>query len=524
MPKYTPKVYIKPRLTDIVYLATQELGYQCCNNMNDSDIIYSEHCPDVDELITWLDGTKKNTKVFRFPELAAEMSKCELSSNLNIVGRFFPNEYAFNPRTFILPREMALVQSLLDRRLIDEKKTWIFKPSMGCQGDGIFLSQNLRTGLEYSNMSKYEYVLQEYIANPLLIDGFKFDLRLYVVLTSLDPLRAYLYNDGLVRLCTQLYVPPNRNNLNKAFMHLTNFSLNKFSKDFEVNTDADDTSTGSKRSVEWLNQHLAENNGQGQVDLMWENIKDVIIKTLISMRGTVMVKYKHTMLGLKAREIAGKQSTEEQKPIRNDTCLQILGFDILLDDKLVPYLVEVNNYPSLATPAPIDGKIKKGLVMDTLQMATYDIRVKKTKDQSNEEYEQKRNDYEDRNLLGLQRIDVDLDKYEELMITSSSQLVDHFISACGARARTMNKSRFTKVFKDAGLVRSVMESTEGTFSTSQIDLWYMEITKRFGVTTLTFDVYIQALIMISEKLYGTNLDKEADLNSLQLLLARIMQK
>lgn len=45
-------------------------------------------------------------------------------------------------------------------------------------------------------------VASEYIDNPLLIDGFKFDLRVYVALVSINPLRIYMYEDGLVRFAT----------------------------------------------------------------------------------------------------------------------------------------------------------------------------------------------------------------------------------------------------------------------------------------------------------------------------------
>ena len=48
-------------------------------------------------------------------------------------------------------------------------------------------------------------VVSEYVANPLLIDGYKFDLRVYVAMTSINPLRIYIYEDGLTRFATQKY-------------------------------------------------------------------------------------------------------------------------------------------------------------------------------------------------------------------------------------------------------------------------------------------------------------------------------
>lgn len=57
------------------------------------------------------------------------------------------------------------------------------------------------------------FIVQEYIDKPLLLDGYKFDLRVYVLITSCDPLRIFLFNDGLVRLATEKYLPPQESNV-----------------------------------------------------------------------------------------------------------------------------------------------------------------------------------------------------------------------------------------------------------------------------------------------------------------------
>lgn len=53
--------------------------------------------------------------------------------------------------------------------------------------------------------------------------------------------------------------------------------------------------------------------------------------------------------------------------IENQICFQILGFDILITDKLVPYLLEINQMPSFTTDSPLDYKIKRGLIFDVMK-------------------------------------------------------------------------------------------------------------------------------------------------------------
>jgi hypothetical protein len=82
-----------------------------------------------------------------------------------------------------------------------------------------------------------------------LIDKKKFDLRLYVVIKGVEPLQAYLCDEGLARFCTSNYVKPDQNNIKNLYMHLTNFSLNKNSQNFITPEEEffKDTNNASKR-------------------------------------------------------------------------------------------------------------------------------------------------------------------------------------------------------------------------------------------------------------------------------------
>lgn len=67
--------------------------------------------------------------------------------------------------------------------------------------------------------SQDHLIVQEYIEKPFLMEGYKFDLRIYILVTSCDPLKIFLYHDGLVRMGTEKYIPPNESNLVSGIRH-----------------------------------------------------------------------------------------------------------------------------------------------------------------------------------------------------------------------------------------------------------------------------------------------------------------
>ena len=74
---------------------------------------------------------------------------------------------------------------------------------------------------------------QKYLHKPYLIDNLKFDLRIYVLVTGIAPLRAFIYKEGLARFATEEYQSPMGPNLNNLCMHLTNYAINKEQPGFQ---------------------------------------------------------------------------------------------------------------------------------------------------------------------------------------------------------------------------------------------------------------------------------------------------
>lgn len=187
---------------------------------------------------------------------------------------------------------------------------------------------------------------------PVLMERMKFDLRLYVLVLGIDPLRIYLSKEGLARLSTKLYDEVNDDNVDDMMMHLTNYAVNKLSSKFEPNCEANFDSIGHKRSLRFTLRYFKRHLGIDPERVM-EQIKDIVVKTLIAAQPHVSEAFKSCQL----------------EDFENSMCFEILGFDIMFDEKgCTPVLLEVNHSPSFSTDSPLDEKVKGEIIRDTIRL------------------------------------------------------------------------------------------------------------------------------------------------------------
>lgn len=183
----------------------------------------------------------------------------------------------------------------------------------------------------FSSQEADAYVVQRYIDNPYLVGGKKFDLRLYVVVTSYSPLNVWIYRSGFARFTNARY-NSDVSDITNNFMHLTNVAIQKTAEDY-------DKRTGGKWDLRRLKLHMISQFGQETTDAVFWEMQMIIIRSLLSAQG-VMINDKH--------------------------CFELYGYDIMIDDTLKPWLIEVNASPSLSANTQEDYVMKCEMLNDVL--------------------------------------------------------------------------------------------------------------------------------------------------------------
>ncbi|CAN0152564.1 unnamed protein product, partial [Scytosiphon promiscuus] len=239
----------------------------------------------------------------------------------------------FVPVSYMLPADYSLFVEEFRRC---PNAMWIMKPTNRAQGKGIFIINRLAQIKKWSSNPRWAssplkeaYLISRYIENPLLVGGRKFDLRIYVLVTCYRPLRVYLFVHGFARFCTPKYTSDVQE-LDNPFIHLTNVAVQKHGEDYNA-------MHGGKWHIRNLRLFLEATRGREAVAALFGQIDSIIIHSLKAVQ-PVMVSDKH--------------------------CFECYGYDIIVDNQLKPWLVEVNASPSLSATTESDRVMKTTLLRD----------------------------------------------------------------------------------------------------------------------------------------------------------------
>ncbi|KAH0791486.1 Tubulin-tyrosine ligase family protein [Histomonas meleagridis] len=247
----------------------------------------------------------------------------------------------FCPLTFVYPAQYPSFLEEMKRNPCP----WICKPVGGSQGQGIQFVTNETEAVQFhqrvttrikacesvDDKIRLTYVLQRYIQNPLLIGGKKFDIRLYALTLSYQPLVVYVYRGGFCRFSSKPYTTDNFANKE---IHLTNVAV-------QTHSDSYNGRHGCKWDTFSLRAYIANRYGHQAANQVFTNIQGIILNSLLAVAPSV-ISDKH--------------------------CYELYGYDILIADDLKPWLIEINASPSLDANTEDDYDLKFTLLNEMLDL------------------------------------------------------------------------------------------------------------------------------------------------------------
>ena len=272
-------------------------------------------------LTLWLGRTRKVNRIKNLRDVLWSKDKFCRTMNSATKGIMDKNTVSFTFPCWIMPGEY---KEMLEYSKQNNINQWISKPKALGGGKGI---EVVNSFAELAHYRRSGSLMQAYLEDPHLIkreqpDGtvgqFKWDMRSYVLVTSVTPLRAYIYERGLIRIATSPY---EKNCKNKTSC-LTNTSINKKVEGAQL------------KDITWsfykLKKYLQSQDDEEDYNEVFLRIQRAIGLALIAAESKFLMHY-------------GKYDEK----FRCENCYHLLGVDVIFDSGLEPKVVEINGEPSL---------------------------------------------------------------------------------------------------------------------------------------------------------------------------------
>lgn len=252
------------------------------------------------------------------------------------------------PMSFVMPEEEERLRQFAVNEVGDDV-LWILKPCRQGEGRHIeVLSGNVQEVVN-ATLCRNGCVVSEYIQDPLLIKGRKADQRVYVLVTAVQPcLEAFVFRDGLVRICSKPYDVSQDGLLNTA-SHISNNA---------VQTKSSRHACALNWNLRQLEDWLRETGGPDP-DAIWDRIIRLVRDTLEAWLPA-------------AHAAASRTWVVEGPPVKS---FSLLAFDLLIDRSGRPWLLEVNPKPALHAQSaslkavfPVHFALKSALLADAFSL------------------------------------------------------------------------------------------------------------------------------------------------------------
>ena len=291
-----------------------------------------------DYLQTQIEGFKRCYQdIPNFINIDKEKNFCNDTSN-NIVNKYYINYFFVN-----LSKKIGSLQKMkIPKTHYIGKNLWVLKRTNLNRGRQMKVLSNIEEIIKEINLMFEEkkpnnLIIQKYIEDPLLYNGRKFDIRIWVLFTYVgkdNKYQIYVFKEGHLKACSDNFNIDSDN----LFIHLTNYSVQKHNKNFSK------VEIGNEISFQLFQQELNRQNSG-------KNFKKDIFPEIIKI------------IGISAKAVKNKINIMNRK-----NCFEIFGYDFILDSNYQPFLLEINTNPGLEESSPLIKMLVPRMIDDALRL------------------------------------------------------------------------------------------------------------------------------------------------------------
>ena len=291
-----------------------------------------------DYLQTQIEGFKRCYQdIPSFINIDKEKNFCNDTSN-NVVNKYYINYFFVN-----LSKKIGSLQKMkIPKTHYIGKNLWVLKRTNLNRGRQMKVLSNIEEIIKEINLMFEEkkpnnLIIQKYIEDPLLYNGRKFDIRIWVLFTYVgkdNKYEIYVFKEGHLKACSDNFNIDSDN----LFIHLTNYSVQKHNKNFSK------VEIGNEISFQLFQQELNRQNSG-------KNFKKDIFPEIIKI------------IGISAKAVKNKINIMNRK-----NCFEIFGYDFILDSNYQPFLLEINTNPGLEESSPLIKMLVPRMIDDALRL------------------------------------------------------------------------------------------------------------------------------------------------------------